>query len=85
MSDSFAYSAAGPESPGVRHTQITPSDTVPITRRPRSIYCQVAGTCVVVDAHGTALSYTMTQGQILPFRGVRINLTGTTGTYYGWS
>jgi hypothetical protein len=83
MTDRFA-NVADRTNPGDSHFQITASNSENMAIRPRSIYCAVAGTAQVVDAAGVVLPYVMTQGQILPFRGVRINSTGTTGTYYGW-
>lgn len=71
-------------NPGDVHFAITPSDTVNMTQVPRAIYCATAGTAQVVDKFGTVLPYVMVAGDVLPFRGVRINATSTTGTYYGW-
>jgi hypothetical protein len=85
MSDSFAYKS--PEAatvPAEVHFAITPSNSVNFTIRPRAIYCQADGTAQIVDAAGTVLPYAMTAGNFIPFRGVRINATGTTGTFYGW-
>ncbi len=72
------------QNPADYHFEITPSDTEPMLMRPRAIFCAEDGDAVIVDAQGTALTYSMTAGQFIPFRGVRINATGTTGTYYGW-
>jgi hypothetical protein len=36
------------------------------------------------DEGGTDITYPLTDGQILPFRGVRILSTGTTATIVGW-
>jgi hypothetical protein len=49
---------------------------------PRSIYCEAAGTITVQDLDGTSLTYTLVQGQILPFRARKI--TAATATVYGW-
>ncbi len=84
MSDAFASYARGIADPGARHFAIVPSDSADLANRPRSIYCQVAGTIVIRDEAGTDLPYAMTEGQILPFRGVRVLATGTGGTFYGW-
>jgi hypothetical protein len=83
MVDTFK-NRPGVTDPGMVHVAITPSDTVDLETLPKAIYCQEAGTAQIVDAAGTVLPYTMTAGQLLPFRGVRINATDTTGTYYGW-
>ena len=81
MSDAFATYSPGLDSPGTRHFLITPGpgDIVP---RPRSIYCQVAGNVTIQDVGGTALTYAMVAGQILPFRAQRV--TAATATIYGW-
>lgn len=71
-------------NPGDIHFQIVPSNTVAMTFVPRAIFCAADGTAQVVDKAGTVLPYVMLAGQFLPFRGVRINATGTTGTFYGW-
>lgn len=83
MADSF-LNVSDRTNPGDVHFQIVPDNATNMTQTPRAIYCAVAGTAQVVDRAGTVLPYVMTQGQVLPFRGVRINSTSTTGTYYGW-
>lgn len=83
MADTFK-NVMDKSGPGERHFEFTFSDTVDEAITTRGIFCAEAGTAVVVDAAGTALSYTMTAGQMLPFRCKRINATGSTGTYYGW-
>jgi len=84
MSNDFESHATGLDSPGKRHYTITAHDTNPLARVPRVLYCEGAGTVVVRDAQGTSLSYTLVQGQILPFSGVGISATGTSATVYGW-
>lgn len=71
--------------PGELHYQITPNDTVPLNPKPRSIYCRVNGDVVIEDKRGTALTYSMTAGDVLPFRGHLVKVTGTTGTFYAWN
>jgi hypothetical protein len=83
MADRFA-NIADKTNPADVHFAITPSDSVALAFIPRAIYCATGGTAQVVDAAGTVLPYVMNAGDILPFRGVRINATSTTGTYYGW-
>lgn len=68
----------------LRHRQIVPSDSADQNPRPLAIYCHGAGTVVIRDEAGVDLPYAMTAGQVLPFRGVRVLATGTSGTYYGW-
>ena len=84
MADNFETFAKGLTAPADTHYAITPSDSADLPRVPRSIYCEVAGSVAIVDKAGTALSYTLVQGQVLTFRGVRIMATGTTATVYGW-
>ena len=83
MADQF-QNVADRTNPGDVHFAITPSNSVNMTQVPRAIYCVTDGTAQVVDKYGTVLPYVMLAGDILPFRGVRINLTSTTGSYYGW-
>jgi len=84
MADRFQNLATGMTGPATRHFAITPSDSVDIANKPRELYFNTSGTVVIVDEAGTALSYTVTAGQAIPFRGVRVNATGTTATVYGW-
>lgn len=70
-------------APATRHFAITPHDSNNFAQPPRAIICLTAGTAQVVDGAGTVIGYPMTAGQLLPFRGVRINSTSTTGTYAG--
>jgi hypothetical protein len=84
MSDNFQNHQRGLESPADRHTAITPSDTSPVLPRPRALWCQTPGALALEDSTGTVLTYTVQQGQILPFRAVRVRATGTTATVIGW-
>jgi len=84
MTDRFESFAKGLESPGDRHFAITASDSVDIVPRPRALFCQTAGNLRLRDSAGTELTYTVTAGQILPFRPARLMLTGTTATVFGW-
>jgi hypothetical protein len=83
MANQF-QNVANRTNPGDVHFAITPSDTVNMAQQPRAIYCATDGTAQVVDAAGTVLPYVMVQGDVLPFSGVRINATSTSGTFYGW-
>jgi hypothetical protein len=83
MTDCFA-NVANRTNPGDRHFEIAPSDSQDMGIMPRAIYCAEDGTAQVVDAAGTVLPYAMAAGTWLPFRGVRINATGTSGRFYGW-
>lgn len=85
MADAFERLPLTASDPGVRHFQIVPSNDVDMGVRPRAIYCQTDGTIVIRDELGVDLPYNLTAGQVLPFRGVRVLATGTTGTFYGWA
>lgn len=80
----FGNRAASESAQGRRHIQIIPNDAVDLVSPPRAIYCAAAGTIVIRDEFGVDLPYALTAGQVLPFRGVRVLATGTTGTYYAW-
>ncbi len=84
MSDNFQAHQRSLESPGDRHKRIVPSDTQPIMPRPRALWCEQEGTVAIEDRNGTVLTYTLAQGQVLPFRAVKLRATGTTATVYGW-
>ena len=83
--DEFATFTKGLTSPATRHFAIIPDDTADLPILPRVIYCQSEGTLVVRDSDGVALSYAMTAGDRIDFRGVRVMETGTSGIFYGWS
>ncbi|MBB4642362.1 spike base protein, RCAP_Rcc01079 family [Rhizorhapis suberifaciens] len=83
MADTFT-TQMNKTNPATTHFAVVPDDEDDFAIIPRAIYCQEAGTAQIVDAAGTVLPYTMTAGQVITFRGVRINATSTTGTYYGW-
>lgn len=84
MSDNFQTHQRSLESPGDRHRVITPSDSDAVAPRPRALWCEAAGTVSVEDRDGIVLSYTLSAGQVLPFRAVKVRATGTTATVYGW-
>lgn len=70
-------------SPYQKAVAITASDAANIsTGVADAVLCLTAGSAVILDAAGSAaLTVPMTAGQLLPLRVVRINSTGTTGTY----
>jgi hypothetical protein len=84
MSDQFQNHQRGLDSPGERHLAITPHDTDPVVPRPRALWCNAGGALVLEDAAGTALTYLVQPGQIIPFRAVKVRATGTTATVFGW-
>jgi len=84
MSDPFASNTLVPGGMATRHVTITPDDDNDLPEIPRGLYCEGAGTVAIVDEAGTEKSYTLTQGQVLTFRPVRVKASGTTATVYGW-
>ena len=84
MSDPFAGYSEGLTSPADDHFAITPNDGVDLATVPRALYVNVAGTLVLHDKSGTAITYNVTAGQVLPLRVRRVLATGTTATVVGW-
>lgn len=83
--DEFKSFSKGLTSPATKHFAIVPDNGADLPILPRVIYCESDGTVVIRDEDGSDLSYTMTAGDRLDFRGVRVMSTGTTGLFYGWS
>lgn len=84
MSDPFANHESGLDSPFTRHYTITPSDSEDLPTRPRAIYCNGGGDAVLRDEGGVDVTYTMTVGQRIEGRFVRVMATGTTATLVAW-
>jgi hypothetical protein len=84
MADSFLQVPKSMESPATRHYAITPSDTVDIPQRPRMIYILTTGNIAIRDELGTVLTYPVTAGQVMQFRGTRVMATNTTATAVAW-
>lgn len=84
MADNFKNAGMGIIAPATRHFAITPSNTVDLANTPRALYCQTSGTVAVRDSAGVDVTYTVTAGQVLDFRAVRVLATGTTATVVGW-
>lgn len=83
MPDFFERNQSDLDSPFTVHFLIVPSNTVNMPDRPRAIRCDVAGTAVLVDERGTALTYNLAAGEVIAGRIVRVNATGTTATLFG--
>jgi hypothetical protein len=79
MNNNFNKAA---EFPAEQFT-ITPSNTDGIPQGPLVIYALTAGTIAAVDKNGTAVTYTVAAGDLLPILVVRVNSTGTTATCIG--
>ncbi|MGR3494081.1 spike base protein, RCAP_Rcc01079 family [Citreimonas sp.] len=82
MDDFSAYTKSASD-PGYRHFALAADAGADVDPRPRAIYCEAAGTITIADEVGEELPYTMEQGQVLPFWGVRITAISA-GTFYGW-
>ena len=83
--DEFESYTKGLTSPATKHFAIIPDDNADLAVLPRVIYCEVEGTVMIRDSEGVDLPYSLTVGDRIEFRGVRVLATGTTGTFYGWS
>jgi hypothetical protein len=60
---------------------IVPSNSVNFDPFPAdAIFVGGDGTVVVVFENGTSASIVASKGQVLPFKAIRVNLTGTTAT-----
>lgn len=84
MADSFQGHSGGMSGPATIHRTITPNDSTDLPYVPRAIVALTAGNVSLVDSLGTAVTYPVTAGQVLPFRAMRVRATGTTATVVGW-
>jgi len=74
--DFFDKNAAGLESPAYRHYTVTPSDEdLPV--RPRALYVSGDGTLVLRDEGGVDITYTVAEGDVIPFRAVQVRAAST--------
>lgn len=64
------------------HVSITPNDSADLSRE-MLIYAATAGAIAVHDMDGTAITYTVQIGDILPIIAKRVLSTGTTATVVG--
>ncbi len=79
--DHFALFGSGLESPATAHYTITPGPAdLPVI--PRAIRCEGSGTATIVDRAGTSITYSLTAGEILPLRAVKV--TAATATLVAW-
>jgi len=84
MPDPFDTDYVNLTSPAVAHYLITPSDTSDLPVRPRAVYVNTAGTAVLQDNDGEAVSYDLAAGMVLSLRPVRVLATGTTAQLVAW-
>jgi len=75
-------------APATRHFAITPDDDTDLEAteaQPRALYIGTGGTLSMTDEVGAIVIYTVSDGQVIPFRPVRVRATGTTATgIIGW-
>lgn len=85
MADYFQHVTKTLDSPADSHFVITPDDETDLAIVPRCIRVGAAGTIAVRDASGQDVIYTVTDGEVLVFRAVRILAAGTTASnIVGW-
>jgi len=80
MADAFAQYQVGLESPAVRASNVTPSDSVDLAEASRAINVATSGTVRVTTIGGTTATLYVTAGSAFPVRVLRIWATGTTAT-----
>lgn len=51
---------------------------------PRAIYCQAAGSLVMIDKAGTTVTYAVTASQIIPFSPAEITAATSIATAIWW-
>lgn len=71
-------------NPADRHFAITPSDSTVLSPTPRALRVTVSGNLALADADGTAITYPVLAGDIIPFRATKVLSTGTTATVVAW-
>ena len=71
-------------NPADRHAAITPSDSTVLNPIPRALKVTVAGNLAIADADGTAVTYPVFAGDVIPFRATKVLSTGTTATVVAW-
>jgi len=84
MPDPFDTDYVNLTSPAVAHFAISPSDTLDLPVRPRAIYVNTAGTAVLQDNDGEAVSYNLQAGCVLSIRPTRVLAIGTTAQLVAW-
>lgn len=84
MPDPFDTDYVNLTSPAVAHYTIVPSDVSDLPVRPRAIYVNTAGTAVLQDNDGEAVSYDLAAGSVLSIRPTRVLSTGTTAQLVAW-
>lgn len=67
---------------GNKWEAITKDDTNTLSKHYKYVLCTGAGTCVMEDVAGTALTLTFAANDVLPLIPAKIKTTST-GTFYG--
>lgn len=80
MTDAFAQFQIGLESPAIRISNVTPSDTDDMAEASRAINVATSGTVRVTTVAGTTATLYVAAGSAFPVRAARIWSTGTTAT-----
>ncbi|KQM23158.1 hypothetical protein ASE73_02735 [Sphingomonas sp. Leaf24] len=78
--DRFANVSDTPDSPARRWAVITPSNSADLPELPKALRFNVGGTVVLRGEDGKDVSFTVSDGETLPVRPLRILATGTTAT-----
>ena len=84
MPDPFDTDYVNLTSPAVAHYIIVPSDSMDLPVRPRAIYVNTAGTAVLEDNDGEAVTYNLAAGSVLSVRPTRVLAAGTTAQLVAW-
>ncbi len=85
MADYYQGTQPSIDGPALRQYAVTPSDTTILDPRPRALYVNADGD-VAIELPGDAspITYSVTAGQILPLRPLRVHATGTTAAVIAW-
>jgi hypothetical protein len=76
--DCFERNVPGLDSPGERHTTVTPSDDDDLSPRPRALYVGTGGDLATRDKDGTVCVWkNVPSGALIPFRAMRVMGSGT--------
>lgn len=82
MADNFEKYQETLTAPATRHYAITAADT-DLAVVPRALYVLTAGDLVIRDEQGTDITYPVTAGQLIVFRGRQVR-AASTATVVGW-
>lgn len=80
MADRFARYPDTPDSPAKRWAAIVPNDGADLADLPKALRFNVGGTVVLRGQDGIDVSFTVSDGETLPVRPIRVLATGTTAT-----